>query len=190
MRTHTCVLQNAGVRGRSFRLTGLTYVSVFECASPVLQEQAQSCFRRRIRCITIAGAVHLCLRKHTCVLQKQRVRGHASACGDVFIERAQVPVSCTMYVPLGVVGGRCVHMISRTHLCCGPFVPIYPAIWSHSTCLRTHMCLQKAGLRGRSFRLRGLRMFLRLRQCMFCKHTHTHLFVSKAKSSWSCLGLQ
>ena len=100
---HTCVLQNAGVRGRSFRLTGLTYVSVFECASPVLQEQAQSCFRRRIRCITIAGAVHLCLRKHTCVLQKQRVRGHASACGDVFIERAQVPVCCTMCVPLGVV---------------------------------------------------------------------------------------
>ena len=48
-----------------------------------------------IRCRCCWRGACVSKHRHTCVLQKQRVRGHASACGDILIERAQLPVCWT-----------------------------------------------------------------------------------------------
>ena len=70
------------------------------------------------------------------------------------------------------------HVISRTRLCCRPFVTmcrqmhlcrrLLPGVFpSLSINVCAHTCvLQKAGVRVRCLRLRGLRMFLRVRQYM------------------------
>ena len=58
---------------------------------------AHSCpLQRRLLAVTVAGAMHVWLsRIHTCVLLKPRVRGHASACGCVWMDRTQLPMCWT-----------------------------------------------------------------------------------------------
>ena len=62
-------------------------------------------FQKGAFAVTIAGAEHLCLRAHTCVLQTQRVRGQASACGDILMIAGRHQCVAHISVPLGVVGG-------------------------------------------------------------------------------------
>ena len=124
---HTCVLQRAGVRGRSFRL------------------RACVCFCLRV-CQYMWCSACVFAHTHTRVLQQRRVRGHASAGGDILIEHVQLPACCTSFCS---ASGRrrwvCDHVVSCTHLCCRPFVTNYSvgvladkkfllqsSIWGHS----------------------------------------------------------
>ena len=73
------------------------------------------------------GSCGACVFVHThmCVLQKQRVRGRASACRDI-VELAQLPVCCPNFCSAWG-RRRCDHVISRTHLCCRHFVTMFIA---------------------------------------------------------------
>ena len=108
---HTFMLQKASVRGRGlssavngsgdgdcadmcflFIGTPMSWALFWRC--PCV---AHPCpLQRRLLAVTIAGAMHVWLsRIHTCVLLQPRVRGHASACGCVWMGRTQLPVCWT-----------------------------------------------------------------------------------------------
>ena len=79
------------------------------------------------------------VRTHTCVLQKPRVRGHASAGCDILIEHVQLPACCTNFCSAwGRRRWMCDHVVSCTHLCCRYMFVLQKSIWGHSIGLRTH----------------------------------------------------
>ena len=70
--------------------------AVSVCCTLVSLERPAFAVRLPVRC--------MCVSTHTCVLQKQRVRGHASACDDILSQREQLPVCCTNRLRLWEVG--------------------------------------------------------------------------------------
>ena len=66
-------------------------------------------------CVCVCLCLCVCAQTHMCVAKKQRVRGHASACGAMLIERVQLAVCCTNFSSAccGVVGGGLRWMCDR-----------------------------------------------------------------------------
>ena len=134
--------------------------------------------QRRTLAVTMAPTASAFVHTHTHLrVAEAQSSWSCLGCGDIFIERAQLPACCTNFCSsrgrIEGIGGGCDHVILRTLSCCRPFVTIYCAGVSADTCASqtscgvipydsAHTCVLqvKTGVRGRSFRLRGLRMFL------------------------------
>ena len=138
LRLNIHVLQNNGVCGRPcVRLRTLGRI-------PCVSAHIECCIKRGLhgrRCPRVCVGVCVCVvaqtrfhvdSRHTCVLQKQGISGHASACRQ--------PKH----------GHRVFMTAAGDFRCDGRYVmlPLYQwmqdAFWGQSSCFRTHMCFADA----------------------------------------------